>query len=124
MVETTSEIAAHIQATRDNLRSNLDELGDKVRSVTDWQQHYRNSPWMMMAVAGGAGLLLSVILGDRARGALGRGVSAPELQDLASRPTGEKGVRRNYFGELTGALIGVAASHAKSVINKLVLKFI
>ena len=41
MGETTDQIEAHIEQTRENLGANLEELEQKVRSVADWRQHFR-----------------------------------------------------------------------------------
>jgi hypothetical protein len=45
MGQTTDQIEADIQGRRDSLRSNFDELENKVKSVTDWRQReLRPSP--------------------------------------------------------------------------------
>jgi hypothetical protein len=50
---------------RDNLGSNLNELERKVKSVTDWRQHFQSSPMTMIGVAFGGGILLATMMGGR-----------------------------------------------------------
>ena len=65
MGQTTHEIEAHIQDTRENLGTNLDELERKVKGVTDWKQHFKTKPMTMLGVAFGGGILLATTLGGR-----------------------------------------------------------
>ena len=51
MGQTTHQIEAHIEDTREDLGSNLHELELKVKSVTDWKQHFRTNPMTMLGVA-------------------------------------------------------------------------
>jgi hypothetical protein len=74
MGQTTHQIEAHIEDTRKDLGSNLRELERKVRSVTDWKQHFQSNPMTMLGVAFGGGLLLATMLGGRKRE---RGFSSP-----------------------------------------------
>jgi ElaB/YqjD/DUF883 family membrane-anchored ribosome-binding protein len=66
MDKTIDQLEAHIQATRDELVANLDELERKVKSVIDWRKHYQNHPYKFMAAAAAAGLLVSLISRRRA----------------------------------------------------------
>ena len=65
MGQTTSEIEAHIEHTREDLGSNLHELERKVKSVTDWKQQFQTKPMTMLGVAFGGGVLLATMLGGR-----------------------------------------------------------
>jgi len=65
MGQTTHEIEAHIQDTRENLGTNLDELERKVKGSTDWKQHFKTKPMTMLGVAFGGGILLATTLGGR-----------------------------------------------------------
>jgi hypothetical protein len=64
MGETTDQIEAHIEQARDALGSDLQELEDKVKSVTDWRRHFRSHPMPMLAAAFGCGVLLASMLGE------------------------------------------------------------
>jgi Protein of unknown function (DUF3618) len=55
MGQTTNQIEAHIEDTREHLGSNLHELEQKVKSVTDWKQHFQTNPITMLGVAFGGG---------------------------------------------------------------------
>jgi len=65
MDQTTDQIEAHIETTRENLGANLQELEQKVKSVTDWRRQFRENPMRMLGVAFGGGILLAFLLGRR-----------------------------------------------------------
>jgi len=62
MGETPSQIAEEIERTRAELGSNFQELGQKVKSATDWRRQFQNSPFFLMGLAFGAGLLLAKLV--------------------------------------------------------------
>jgi ElaB/YqjD/DUF883 family membrane-anchored ribosome-binding protein len=63
--QTTDQIEAHIENTRDELGANLQELEQKVKSVADWRRQFRNNPMMMLGAAFAGGILLASLLGGR-----------------------------------------------------------
>ena len=63
MGETTNQIEAHIEETREHLGSNLRELEGKVKSATDWKYYFRKSPLIMIGAAFGGGLVVATMLG-------------------------------------------------------------
>jgi predicted alpha/beta-fold hydrolase len=65
MGERTNQIEAHIESTRDKLGSNLNELQQKVKSITDWRQHFQSNPMTMIGVAFGGGILLATMMAGR-----------------------------------------------------------
>ena len=65
MGQTTNQIEAHIDNVREDLGSNIYELERKVKSVTDWRQHFNTSPITMLGVAFGGGVLAAAMLGGR-----------------------------------------------------------
>ena len=65
MDQTTDQIEAHIETTRENLGANLQELEHKVKSVTDWRRQFRENPMRMLGMAFGGGILLAFLLGRR-----------------------------------------------------------
>ena len=120
MDETTEQIESQIYHRRRALRSNLQELEDKARSVTDWRQRVRANPGAMLAVAFVGGMFAAHLIPRRSR----RG------SPRSSRPTeGMERVsgRRNQFSEawenIQGALIGVAASKVKNALAQVVPGF-
>jgi hypothetical protein len=59
MGKTPDQIETQIETKRGDLRSNLEELEDKVKSVTDWRQQFRSNPGLMLGLAFGGGMLLA-----------------------------------------------------------------
>lgn len=58
MGEKSSQITREIENTRAELGSNLQELERKVKRMTDWRQQFEKSPFAMIGMAFGGGLLL------------------------------------------------------------------
>jgi hypothetical protein len=123
MGETTHQIEAHIEDTRDDLGSNLHELEQKVKSVTDWRKQFRTNPMTMLGVAFGGGILLSAMLGGR-RNRRGQGFSS---QATGSEPHAgtdrQKHKALETWDNIKGALIGVAATRFKDFVGEIVPGF-
>ena len=88
MPETTTEVRADIEQTRQRMSGAIAELERKV----DVTQKVRNHPWAAVAVAFGAGVALSTSRAD---------VKAAQVTSQATKDTGTK---------LGGALDGVVAA--------------
>ena len=67
MGETTDQIAAHIERTREDLGSNLEELEARVKSAVDWRSQFRRHPGRMALAALLGGALLSLMVAGRSR---------------------------------------------------------
>jgi hypothetical protein len=65
MGETTDQIAGVIDQTREDLKSNLEELETRVKEVADWRSHFRKHPGSMVVAAVVGGALLSSLMGKR-----------------------------------------------------------
>ena len=65
MGKAAEEIATVIDQTREDLKSNLEELETRVKAAADWREHFRrhSGPMVVAAMVGGA--LLSAMLGKR-----------------------------------------------------------
>ena len=63
MGQTTDQITTDIQQTREDLRSNLEELETRVKSAADWRSQFRRHPRAMLIAAAIGGALLSAMLG-------------------------------------------------------------
>jgi hypothetical protein len=59
MGETPLRIASRIDATRDLLYDNMQELERKVRSATDWREYTKRLPNLVTAIVIGSGILLA-----------------------------------------------------------------
>ncbi len=88
MPETTTEVRADIEQTRERMSGAIAELERKV----DVTQKVRDHPWAAVAVAFGAGVALSTSRAD---------VRAAQVTSKATKDTGSK---------LGGALDGVVAA--------------
>ena len=126
MGETTRQIATHIENAREDLGSNLQELEQRVKSVTDWRQQFRNNPMMMVGLAFGSGVFLATMAGGR-RNRLS-GMSSPSTVPVTSESSGraiasrgtnhEKQQILETWDNIKGALVGVAASRLKSFLGE------
>ncbi len=129
MSEKTARIEAEIQAKRDALRSNFDELEAKVKSVTDWKRNFERHPGAMMAAALGAGALLAAMVGRRSTrrgGALSAGSSGELGASAGSSPSGvrgQEGVAREILDPIRDALIGVAVMRATGFLEQMLPGF-
>jgi hypothetical protein len=99
-------------------------LEHKVKSVTDWRQHFQNHPATLAAAAFGAGALIGT-LGGRRRGSGGR-IDASSAGPVA-RPrtlrTGGKPEVLETWDNVKSALVGVAATQVTGFLGRLVPGF-
>ena len=63
MGQTTDQIENVIDQTREDLKSNLEELETRVKSVADWRSQFRKHPGPMIVAALVGGVLLSSMIG-------------------------------------------------------------
>jgi len=65
MGQTTDQITSDIDQTREQLKSNLQELETRVKSAADWRSQFQKRPGQMVIAALLGGALLSSMLGTR-----------------------------------------------------------
>jgi hypothetical protein len=65
MGQTSDQITSGIDQTREELKSNLQELETRVKSATDWRSHFQKRPGAMVIAALLGGALLSSVIGTR-----------------------------------------------------------
>jgi phage shock protein A len=65
MGQTTDQIAADIDQTRDQLKANLEELEARVKNFADLRSQFEKRPATMIAAALVGGALLSAMIGRR-----------------------------------------------------------
>ena len=124
MGQTTHQIEAHIENTRENLGSNLHELESKVRAVTDWKQQFQQRPMTMLGVAFGGGILLATLLGGRRRSGRERGYSSRAGRSESHQESAyRKHEALGTWDNIKGALIGVAATRFKDFVGDVVPDF-
>jgi len=120
MGDTTRQIEAHIEQTRDNLGANIHELEQRVKSATDWKHYFKNSPMTMLGVAFGGGVLLATIIGGKRR----RSPSFAEpTRNLPAETGRQTHLALQAWDNIKGALIGVAASRFKDLVDEIVPGF-
>jgi hypothetical protein len=112
MAQTSDEIESQIRNTREDLRSNLEELEGRVKSAVDWRERFRRNPGLGVGLAVGGGFLLASLT-TRPRRTAWRG-SAP-----APYP------RRSHFqlllDNVQSTLIGIAAARAADLVANLLI---
>jgi hypothetical protein len=120
MDETTDQIEAHIDRTRERLGSNLRELEDKVEAATDWRQHFRDRPYVFLGAAFIGGLVLASALTSKSAGRPRSGVA---LNTAVGGGGSMPAQARELWTNVQGALVGVATAQIKNYISKLVPDF-
>ena len=118
MAQTTDEIKSHIESKQRDLRSNLEELEGRVKSVADWRQHFRRNPSVGLGFAFAGGLLLASMLGNADSRAAG-------TYRASSNATSRGGSTKNrlvlhVWENFLSALVGVAASKVTDTLAQMV----
>src|SRR5690242_11081893 len=116
MGEKSNQITRDIEEQRAQLGSNLEQLEDKVKDIADWRRQFQNSPFTMMGLALGGGILLSSVLGGRRSRTyyVPRNTGHQWRDETSSRESDRathSQLRRasDTWDTIKGALIGVAA---------------
>jgi hypothetical protein len=79
MDEKPDQIIGHIEAQRDELGRNLNELETRVRASTNWRTYYDKNPLLVVGAALGGGLLLGTMVSST-------GDSTPSRRSSVSQP--------------------------------------
>ncbi len=118
MGETPDQIERHIYEKRSELGENIHELQQKVKTAVDWRAQFDQRPWVLMGVAFGGGLLLSLLFGGR--GGSSRSLSRDPWKREAYR-TGnvqQRDDKTNAIWEnIRGAALAVAGSRLGNVLE-------
>ena len=121
MGQTVGQIEEQIAGSRDDLRSNLEELGQKVKSAVDWREKFRSNPGALLAVAFGGGFILAMLGGSRA---------SREDSSLSRRTRVVPGVVEDRKGrvlrawdDIQSALVGVVAAKVTNTLAEVVPGF-
>jgi len=95
MDEKPDQIIGHIEAQKDQLGRNLNELEEKVRRTTDWRTYFDRNPMLVLGAAMGGGLLLGTVAGGRRHNGRGHSLThesgswRPEASSFKSEPVRE-----------------------------------
>ncbi|MGB6605209.1 MAG: hypothetical protein WA747_12495 [Steroidobacteraceae bacterium] len=114
MGQTSDQIESHIRNTREDLRTNLDELEGRVKSAVDWRERFRRNPALGVGLAVGAGFLLASITTRPSRRAAVRLESAPA-------PYRRRGPVQSLLDNVQSTLIGFVAARAADLATGVLL---
>jgi hypothetical protein len=126
MGETTNQIEWEIQQKRSELGDNLIELKQRAQAAVDWRAQVEERPGTMLAVAFGGGIVLSALFSAlRGPGKIyaerpSRSVGAyptPTAITSAEAPSKLAAATRKNLDALGGALLGVVATSATSMLE-------
>jgi hypothetical protein len=117
MGEKAERIERHIEQQRSEVRDNMLELKQKVRRSVDWRAQVDERPLAMVGLAFGAGFLISALLGT--------GKSRPDFGRMSSDDTRapEESSHGATWEVIRGAVIGLAATRLKEIVEELVPGF-
>jgi hypothetical protein len=59
MEPDSQTIETHLSQERQALKNNVAELEDRAKAAVSWRERFNSSPWLMLGVAFGCGVLLS-----------------------------------------------------------------
>ena len=130
MGQAASQIENHIENKREDLGSNLRELEDKVKSVTDWHHQFGNRPLVFLGLAFGGGAVVSSMIG-RSSGGRRRVSYNPENRAVGTdasprtRRPPSPAMQKAYaaWENVQGALIGIAATKVKDYADGIIPGF-
>ena len=122
MGQRTDQIENHIENTREDLKSNLQELETRVKTATDWKHYFAEHTGTMIAAAFGGGVLLATMLGGRSsRESLSQAGASAESSRPWSRGTKHE-VLEN-LDSIKSALVGTATTKFKGILGEVVPGF-
>lgn len=121
MGETTNQIESYIEDKREDLGFNLQELEQKVKSVTDWRQQFQKNPMTMIGVAFGGGVLLASMISGRKQQWNTTGSPKASTPQAGTDRQAHKALET--WDNIKGALIGVAATRFKDFVGEVIPGF-
>jgi hypothetical protein len=126
MGETTNQIEWEIAQKRSELSDNLIELKQRAKAAVDWRSQVEERPGTMLAVAFGGGIVLSALF-SALRGPAKVYAERPSGNDAdydrpatktsAQSPSKPATTTRKNLDALGGALLGIVATRATSVLE-------
>jgi hypothetical protein len=132
MGETTNQIAWEIAQKRNELGDNLIELKQRAKAAVNWRSQVEERPGMMLAVAFGSGIILSALFSALRGPAKVHEEPSPSSAGEHNRPTSKASAQspgkfvsaaRKNLDALGGALLGIVANRATSILNGIVPGF-
>jgi hypothetical protein len=115
--KTTDQIESEIKQTRDDLRSNFQELETKVKSVIDWRRYFEKNPTAMIAGAFTIGAVVALV--GRGRGRRDTAASSSHTANSISSKQRKNG-NVQPWNRVKSVLVGVAAAKVTGLLWKTV----
>lgn len=100
MDEKPDQIMGHIEAQRNQLGRNLNELESRVRENADWHTWYDRNPMMILGAALGGGLIVGSVIGGKTSG----------IRHRSHRRDATGNTHRESSGRSGSAVAGAAAA--------------
>jgi hypothetical protein len=122
MGQTVHEIEDHIEGSREDLRSNLEELSQRAKSAVDWREKFRGNAGALLAVAFGGGFILANVIGRSRRRRIEPNTS-PAAPALTGDVQDRKGHALRAWDDILGALVGVVATKVTNTLAEVVPGF-
>lgn len=120
MGESIQQIEAHIENTREALGTNLHELERRVDAATDWTQHFRNRPWIILGAAFAGGVLVASVSTEK----LGRGFARSNVASaVPARSSSQKEHLFETWEHIKSGLMGVVTARVTNYIAELIPGF-
>ncbi|MGA7225305.1 MAG: hypothetical protein WB621_23205 [Candidatus Acidiferrales bacterium] len=126
MGETTTQIEWEISQKRSALSGNLIELQQRAKAAVDWRAQVEERPGTMVAVAFAGGIILSALFSALrgpakvyAQRPSGNAVKydSPLSRSSARSPSKLPTAARKNLDALGGALLGIVATRATSILD-------
>jgi hypothetical protein len=132
MGETTNQIEWEIAQKRNELGDNLIELKQRAKAAVNWHSQVEKRPGTMLAVAFGGGIILSALFSalrgpakayeEPSSGSAGE-YNSPTSRASAQSPGKLASATRKNLDALGGALLGIVATRATSILDGIVPGF-
>jgi hypothetical protein len=127
MDRATERIEWEIERERAELRSNLLELENRVKSAVDWRRYFESNPPLWIGLAFGSGLLLALAASRRAytpeREAYRRMGGSPRMGSSFEHSDHRRRAISRAWGTIESALIGMAAAKLKDTLAQVLPGF-
>jgi hypothetical protein len=127
MGEATNQIEWEIAQARSELSGNLIELKQRAKAVVDWRAQVEERPGTMIAAAFAGGIILSALFSalrgpakvyaERAASGSAIEYDGPTSRGGARSSSKLRSATRKNLDALGGALLGMAATRATSILD-------
>jgi len=122
MGQTVHQIEDYIESSREDLRSNLEELSQRVKSAVDWREKFRGNPAALLAGAFGGGFILANVIGSSHRPRIEPNISS-RAAPLAGAVEDRKRHALRAWDDILSALVGVVATKVTDTLAEVVPGF-